>query len=241
MMSPLPPSVPTASTDSSPAFSPMGYPLGYRPALQTLPRTLRAGSLLIGVVLLAAVIFTVLITVYLTTRAMIFPTPTLQVSLANEGSVIRPMDTVRLSARPIAGRQLTYSWSLGDGASASGQRVTHQYATYGYYAVTVTAHDPASQSGSAQLVVTVLPDPPQAGVRVVAQGANGVVTLDASSSTGASLQYYDWDFGDGSANVVSKESQVMHTYAHAGKYTVTLTVSDAMSQTSSAQLTVTVV
>lgn len=237
MMSPL---SPAASSTSSLARASMGYPLGYRPALQALPRTLRYGSLLAGMVLLATVILTVLITVYLTTHALIFPTPTLRVSLVSEGSAIHPMDTVRLSVRPIAGRQLTYSWSLGDGASASGQQVTHQYASYGYYAVTVSAHDPAGQTGSAHLVVTVLPDPPQAEAKVVSQGANGLVALDASSSTGASLQF-NWDFGDGSAGVFSLQPQVTHTYAHTGKYSVTLTVIDAAGQTSTAQVAVTVV
>src|SRR5579884_3906468 len=127
MISPLPPSPTSISS-----------PLCYRPVLQTLPRTLRSGSLLAGVVILATVILTALTLTYLTTHALIFPQPKLQVSLVNEDAGIHPMDAVQLSVRATAGRQLTYSWSFGDGAMASGQQVTHQYATYGYYPVTVT-------------------------------------------------------------------------------------------------------
>lgn len=208
-----------------------------RPALRTLPRTLRDGSLVAGAMLLATLILTVLVAVYLTTHALIFPHPTLQVSMTSDGATIHPMDTVQLRVTRIAGRELTYRWSFGDGGSASGFVVTHQYATSGYYPVTVTATDAIGQSGSAQLVVTVLPDEPVAAAKVASQDAGDAVTLDASGSTGAGLQY-DWDFGDGSPSDVSLQPQVAHIYAHSGVYNVTLTVIDAAGQTSTTQLQV---
>jgi hypothetical protein len=39
------------------------------------------------------------------------------------------------------GQALTYAWTLGDGATATGSRVTHTYSTPGFYSVSVVATD----------------------------------------------------------------------------------------------------
>jgi PKD repeat protein len=70
-----------------------------------------------------------------------------------------------------------------------------------------------------------------------AYGSNGYgyVTFDASGSTaypGTSIASYNWDFGDGNSYQTSY-AQYNYQYANYGQqYTVTLTVTDALGQTS---------
>jgi hypothetical protein len=59
---------------------------------------------------------------------------------------------------------------------------------------------------------------------------NEPVQFRGSSSGGYSPHFYHWTFGDGE---YSDEQNPTHTYAQAGNYTVTLTVTDNTSNTSS--------
>ncbi len=52
--------------------------------------------------------------------------------------------------------QLTYEWTFGDGASASGSKVTHSYAAKGTYVATLKVTDAEGLSGTATVQVTVL-------------------------------------------------------------------------------------
>jgi PKD repeat protein len=56
----------------------------------------------------------------------------------------------------IPGRTIvSYTWSFGDGGTASGQSVTHPFAAPGTYTVTLTVVDSAGRSSSTTLTVTV--------------------------------------------------------------------------------------
>jgi hypothetical protein len=64
------------------------------------------------------------------------------------------------------------------------------------------------------------------------------VTLDASGSTdNVGIASYEWDFGDGAT---ATGATATHTYTKPGTYTVTLTVRDAVGNTDTRQITVTV-
>ncbi len=56
---------------------------------------------------------------------------------------------------PDPGDALTYRWSFGDGATATGASVAHAYAVPGTYHVTLTATDPAGATGRAERDVAV--------------------------------------------------------------------------------------
>lgn len=59
---------------------------------------------------------------------------------------------------------VSYDWELGDGATATGSRVTHRYAAPGTYAVTLTVTDAGGRTANA--VSTVVAAPPTCDGRV---------------------------------------------------------------------------
>lgn len=54
------------------------------------------------------------------------------------------------------GRITSYSWSFGDGATASGASVSHQYSAAGTYAAVLTVTDDSGNTASRRAVVTVI-------------------------------------------------------------------------------------
>jgi MYXO-CTERM domain-containing protein len=142
---------------------------------------------------------------------------------------------------------LTYLWSFGDGSPTErGEgltQVSHVYANGGTFTLSLTVSD---EDGGAVTVTRT--------VTVGGQGP-GIVRLegDTEGDEGSPLAFsalavepgndpitYRWDFGDGTPAVSAVDlTDVEHTYAEDGDYTLTLTVTDpdGMAQ---ATLTVTV-
>lgn len=125
-----------------------------------------------------------------------------------------------------------YEWSFGDGATASGAFVTHTYSTPGQYTVTLSTTaadgtpDAVSHTIAVSTVISQFNAPPQAE-------AGQPASFDGTPSLG-SVTSYQWAFGDGATGIGIWTS---HTYASAGSYVVTLTVSDrAGDQDTSTQI-----
>jgi PKD repeat protein len=68
------------------------------------------------------------------------------------------------------------------------------------------------------------PNPATAGVEITFDGSGSMVSPEPSGNTAVS---YTWDFGDGQTR---SGAVVRHTYASAGQYTVTLTVTDGQAR-----------
>lgn len=126
------------------------------------------------------------------------------------------------------GSVTSYAWDFGDGASATGVDAVHTYGSSGNYEVTLTVTDDAGEVDQLTREVTVT-EPPEGNEPPAAAFEFSVsaldVTLDGagSSDPDGSIASYQWDLGDGaSASGVTAS----HTYATAGTYQVTLTVTD---------------
>ncbi len=133
---------------------------------------------------------------------------------------------------------VTFSWTLGDGTTLTGQNVSHSFGAPGSYAVQVTATD--SAGGTANATVTV---------QVNALPTVSIVVMNASTSAGTPVAFfadlaggtgsfrYSWSFGDGST---STSAAPAHTYNATGTYTVQVWANDSYGGGSHATLTVTV-
>ncbi len=142
------------------------------------------------------------------------------------------------------GNIASYSWGFGNGANGSGVNPSYAYPTAGTYTVTLTVMDNMGASANATTTATIAPVgqplPPvanpggpytsTAGVAVQFSGAG-------SSDPDGMVSSYAWSFGDGTTGTGVNP---MHTYAAAGIYNVSLTVTDNTGLTNTASTTATI-
>ncbi|MFC7029051.1 PKD domain-containing protein [Halomicroarcula sp. GCM10025710] len=135
----------------------------------------------------------------------------------------------------------SHTWSFGDGTTASGQRVTHSYATPGTYEVALTVEDTDGFRDTVRTRLTVEDRSPRAvfGTSRGQVETGQQVTFNGSRSVDPEGQIasHEWDFGDGS---VDTGSSATHSYTSAGTYGVTLTVTDGAGNTATVTRTLTV-
>jgi PKD repeat protein len=131
-----------------------------------------------------------------------------------------------LSAEVSAGTNVLYVWDLGDGSlTQHGAVVHHVYPNIGTYTAQVTATN--SVNVQSQKAVVVIEDvPPRASFTSSSPDELGQTTRFHSTSTGTNLRYR-WNFGDGSSPGFTQVPTTSHRYGAAGRYTVTLIVSNS--------------
>ena len=146
------------------------------------------------------------------------------------------------SAAGIGAIITTYSWNFGDGTTATGVRVTHQFAQ-GSYTVTLTTTDSNGLSSSSSQLVQVGAGTPPTALFVFSPAAPNVgqtVFFNAGQSAPGprrTISTYRWNFGDGDTG---SGRTATHRYDDAGVYAVLLTVTDDVGQRSTATASVTV-
>ncbi len=123
------------------------------------------------------------------------------------------------------GSIVSYAWDFGDGTTGSGVTTSHAYATGGTYTVTLTVTDDGFGTDTVQHPVTVVPPNVAPTASFTAATTDLGVSVDGSGSTDPDgfVASYAWAFGDGATGSGATAS---HTYAVAGTYDVTLTVTD---------------
>ena len=139
------------------------------------------------------------------------------------------------------GTIVAYSWDFGDGSTATGVTVSHDYSDKGFYLVTLTVTDNDGATASAHATKTVMNRPPVASFTETAETVNTdeTISFDASDSSDpdGSIVNYSWDFGDGTKGT---GVSIQHAYSQDGTYTVTLTVTDDDGATDTTSATKTV-
>lgn len=135
---------------------------------------------------------------------------------------------------------ITFNWDFGDGSKDDVQSPSHTYKAPGTYQAVLTVTDVDGDTDTAQVSVQVVADAvPQ--VRALADKTQGMEPLTvgfSSQVTSGDPPYtYAWDFGDGGSAAGDRAS---HAYTAAGKYTATLTVTDADGDAVSDSVTINV-
>jgi TolB protein len=136
----------------------------------------------------------------------------------------------------------TYSWTFGDGATASGAVVSHTYAEGGRYnfTVTVSGHDGATATASDSLYLN---RPPVASFTVACTGLTCIFDWSGSYDPDGSGLGVSWNFGDGDNGWYSVEGRPnagLHTYPASGAYWATIRVSDSANALTTSSQTITV-
>ena len=124
------------------------------------------------------------------------------------------------------GEIVDFSWSLGDGETASGSTVTHEFAASGEYEISLEVEDDEGATDHyVQTIAVTLPNQaPEA--RFSTHCVETSCSFDASSSLDpdGSIDSWDWTLGDGGK---ASGATVEYTYSEEGTYSVRLTVKDA--------------
>ncbi|MGA2917138.1 PKD domain-containing protein [Methanoregula sp.] len=119
-------------------------------------------------------------------------------------------------------------WDFGDGTNSTEQNPLHTYQSGGNYTVNLTAWNTlGSDTVSQSNYIYVYPYPaPVAGFTTNYTSENIIVPLAVAfnDTSSGNITNWSWDFGDG---MNSTQQNPVHTYPVAGKYTVSMTASNA--------------
>lgn len=137
------------------------------------------------------------------------------------------------------GSIVSRSWNFGDGGTSTATNPSRTYAAAGTYNVALTVTDNAGATNTLTRAVTVTSAPNTAPTANFSFGTSGLTAnfTDGSSDTDGSIASRSWNFGDGGTSTATNPSR---TYAAAGTYNVTLTVTDNGGATNAITKAVTV-
>lgn len=176
----------------------------------------------------------------------LFPVCGMEADTAQASALPSLPATVAFSAQGIDpdGGPVIFSWDFGDGSPlATGAEVSHSYPFPGVYTVRLTATDDESTActASAQIVIDggapaaqspALWMAPEALALAVGEGLDFV--LETSDDQTVPLTH-TWSFGDGAD---SSAITPTHTFSQAGRYLISLTVSDEQGNQAEARAAV---
>ena len=172
----------------------------------------------------------------LTPQGVILPqNPSLNALFTVSPTTPKVLDIVTFSAATTTNNGVAcnanclYTWDFGDGTSATGQTVTHQFRTVGTFMVRLTVTDSRGATATSFNALPVAPGTPPTAAFTTSPtnpGVNQDVFFDATGSTpapGRTITKYEWNFGDGDSR---SGPLVTKRYTAGGSYQVTLTTTD---------------
>ncbi len=122
------------------------------------------------------------------------------------------------------GGPTSWAWDFGDGATSTLTNPAHTYANPGTYTVKVTVANTKGNDTSTQTdLVTVADQAPIAGFTAANTTGQNPLSVDFTDTSTNHPTSWAWDFGDG---VTSPAQNPSHTYASAGNFAVSLTVTN---------------
>jgi PKD repeat protein len=132
----------------------------------------------------------------------------------------------------------SFQWAFGDGETSADQSPSHIFKAPGNYTVRLTITGPGGSNSTEISINATQPIavPDAAFTQDLNVGTAPMIVQFTNQSTGQNLTY-TWDFGDNSG--MSSEINPQHSFANAGNYVVTLTVSNS-NGTDTAQGNITV-
>ncbi len=116
-----------------------------------------------------------------------------------------------------------YFWDFGDGLTGDGITTSHTYLVAGTFEITLTVTDDGGLSDTATQTISIGTNQPPTASFTYSTNALTVEFTDQSSDIDGSITSWFWNFGDGSSSTSQHPS---YTYASAGTFDVTLTVTD---------------
>ncbi|HUV29682.1 MAG TPA: PKD domain-containing protein [Acidobacteriota bacterium] len=119
----------------------------------------------------------------------------------------------------------SWSWQFGDGTTSTDRHPTHTYNDAGVYDVTLKVSNACGDDTETKTKYITVFGGPTADFSGDPRSGLVPLTVDFKDHSTSELKIntWSWDFGDGGTSDVQDPS---HTYTAAGRYTVTLTVSD---------------
>ena len=136
----------------------------------------------------------------------------------------------------------TYSWNFGDGVgTSSAQSPTYSYSSPGSYMITLLTTDSVGTTATAFNSVTITGG--NIGLTAIisintnAPQSGQTVLFTASASGGTAPYSYNWNLGDGGT---ATGTSIGYLYGKAGNYTVVLTATDYLGDTTISSKTVSI-
>jgi len=155
---------------------------------------------------------------------LVNPVPTVTVSA--DHAAAGPGAVLTFSAHVTGGTgSFHYVWDFGDETAGTGATVTHSYANPGEHRASVIVTDTVGGTGegSATLMVSAFTVTAETSANQAVTG--DMISFTASATGAAGGPYtYTWDFGDGTTEAGATAT---HSYATAGTFAPTVTVTDS--------------
>ena len=171
-----------------------------------------------------------------TTDIVVYAQPTANFTnttvCAGNATVFTNTSTTNPSGQSIG----SYQWDFGDGSTGTGASQSHTYAAPGTYQVTLTVST-GNGHCTDQVTKTVTVEPNPTADFTATTVCQGEATQFTSTSTGQSINSYQWNFGDGQNGMGQNTT---HVYTTPGTHQVTLTVQTSGGCTDQITQTVTV-